>query len=186
MPTLNRAPNEKEVQKRISTYLKAETDIINGIGRRRSQGIFICFWGCTAAVHSVFICNEQYYRSETGNGEIACSHDFSAITDDNGIYRDDDALSVALRKLPSPGSGSDPVPDCWAHTELLPIKNYAIQPLTPIQCTLIFATEGIFCAVLSVILLHDFVTVQMCAAVLLILAGIMIEQMGETLQTGSV
>lgn len=63
------------------------------------------------------------------------------------------------------------------------IKNYAIQHLTPIQCTLILATEGIFCAVLSVILLHTPVTVQMCAAVLLILAGILIEQLGEVLQT---
>lgn len=38
MPTLGRAPNEKEVQKLISIYLKAETDIINEIGRLRSQG----------------------------------------------------------------------------------------------------------------------------------------------------
>ena len=66
------------------------------------------------------------------------------------------------------------------------IKNYAIQHLTPIQCTLILATEGIFCSVLSVILLQEPVTVQMCAAVLLILAGILIEQLGEVLQTGSV
>lgn len=39
MPTLNRAPNEKEIQKLISIYLKAETDIINEIGRLRSQGL---------------------------------------------------------------------------------------------------------------------------------------------------
>lgn len=39
MPTLNRAPNEREVQKLISIYLKAETDIINEIGRLRSQGL---------------------------------------------------------------------------------------------------------------------------------------------------
>lgn len=39
MPTLQRAPNEKEVQKLISIYLKAETDIINEIGRLRSQGL---------------------------------------------------------------------------------------------------------------------------------------------------
>lgn len=38
MPTLNRAPNEKELQKLISIFLKAETDIINEIGRLRSQG----------------------------------------------------------------------------------------------------------------------------------------------------
>lgn len=39
MPTLNRAPNEKEIQKLISIYLKAETDIINEIGCLRSQGL---------------------------------------------------------------------------------------------------------------------------------------------------
>ena len=39
MPSLNRAPNEKELEKLISTYLKAETDIINEIGRLRSQGL---------------------------------------------------------------------------------------------------------------------------------------------------
>lgn len=38
MPTLNRAPNERELQKLISIFLKAETDIINEIGRLRSQG----------------------------------------------------------------------------------------------------------------------------------------------------
>ena len=38
MPTLNRAPNEAELQKLIQIYLKAETDIINEIGRLRSMG----------------------------------------------------------------------------------------------------------------------------------------------------
>ena len=38
MPTLNRAPNEKELQKLIQIFLRAETDIINEIGRLRSQG----------------------------------------------------------------------------------------------------------------------------------------------------
>ena len=37
MPILNRAPNERELQKLISVFLKAETDIINEIGRLRSQ-----------------------------------------------------------------------------------------------------------------------------------------------------
>lgn len=59
------------------------------------------------------------------------------------------------------------------------IKNYAVQRLTPVQCTLILATEGIFCALLSVILLHEHVTVQMCIAILLVLAGILTEQLGE-------
>lgn len=39
MPTLNRAPNEKELQKLIQIFLKAETDIINEIGRLRSEGL---------------------------------------------------------------------------------------------------------------------------------------------------
>lgn len=39
MPTLNRAPNEKELEKLISIFLKAETDIINEIGRLRSEGL---------------------------------------------------------------------------------------------------------------------------------------------------
>lgn len=39
MPSLNRAPNEKELQKLISIYLKAETDIINEISRLRSLGL---------------------------------------------------------------------------------------------------------------------------------------------------
>lgn len=39
MPTLNRAPNEKEIQKLIQIFLKAETDIINEIGRLRSMGL---------------------------------------------------------------------------------------------------------------------------------------------------
>lgn len=38
MPTLNRAPNEREQQKLIEIFLKAETDIINEIGRLRSMG----------------------------------------------------------------------------------------------------------------------------------------------------
>lgn len=39
MPTLNRAPNAKELEKLIAIFLKAETDIINEIGRLRSQGL---------------------------------------------------------------------------------------------------------------------------------------------------
>lgn len=38
MAQIQRAPNEKEVEKLISIYLKAETDIINEIGRLRSLG----------------------------------------------------------------------------------------------------------------------------------------------------
>ena len=36
---MNRAPNERELQKLIQIFLKAETDIINEIGRLRSQGL---------------------------------------------------------------------------------------------------------------------------------------------------
>lgn len=39
MLTLNRAPNEKELEKLISIFLKAETDIINEIGRLRTLGL---------------------------------------------------------------------------------------------------------------------------------------------------
>lgn len=39
MPTLQWAPNGKELEKLISIYLKAETDIINEIGRLRSRGL---------------------------------------------------------------------------------------------------------------------------------------------------
>lgn len=39
MPSLNRAPNEKELEKLISIYLRAETAIINEVGRLRSQGL---------------------------------------------------------------------------------------------------------------------------------------------------
>lgn len=39
MPTLKRVPNAKEMEKLISIYLKAETDIINEIGRLRSMGL---------------------------------------------------------------------------------------------------------------------------------------------------
>lgn len=39
MSTLNRAPNEKELQKLIQIFLKAETDIINEISRLRSMGL---------------------------------------------------------------------------------------------------------------------------------------------------
>lgn len=39
MPTLRRAPNERELEKLISIFLKAETDIINEIGRLRSLSL---------------------------------------------------------------------------------------------------------------------------------------------------
>lgn len=39
MPLLNRIPNEKELEKLIRLFLKAETDIINEIGRLRSRAL---------------------------------------------------------------------------------------------------------------------------------------------------
>ena len=39
MPTLIRAANIKELEKLVSIYLKAETDIINEIGRLRAKGL---------------------------------------------------------------------------------------------------------------------------------------------------
>lgn len=38
MPTLNRVPNEQELEKLIAVFLRAETAIINEIGRLRSMG----------------------------------------------------------------------------------------------------------------------------------------------------
>lgn len=38
MPVLNRAPNDRELEKLIALFLKAETDIINELGRLRSAG----------------------------------------------------------------------------------------------------------------------------------------------------
>ena len=38
MPTLKRAPGDKELEKLIAIFLRAETDIINEIGRLRSMG----------------------------------------------------------------------------------------------------------------------------------------------------
>lgn len=39
MPTINRAPNQEELEKLIELFLKAETDIINEIGRLRTLGL---------------------------------------------------------------------------------------------------------------------------------------------------
>lgn len=58
------------------------------------------------------------------------------------------------------------------------IKNYAIQLVSPVKCTLILATEGVFCAVLSMLLLHETLTLPMCFGILLILCGILTEELG--------
>lgn len=51
MPTWNRAPNERELQKLIEIYLRAETAIINEIGRLRSEGLID--YGAVAALERV-------------------------------------------------------------------------------------------------------------------------------------
>lgn len=51
MPTLKRAPNEKELQKLIEIFLRAETAIINEIGRLRSEGLID--YGAVAALERV-------------------------------------------------------------------------------------------------------------------------------------
>ena len=61
------------------------------------------------------------------------------------------------------------------------IKNYAIQRLSPVKCTLILATEGVFCALLSIGLLHERLTFPMCCGILLILCGILTEELGGAL-----
>lgn len=58
------------------------------------------------------------------------------------------------------------------------IKNYAIQLVSPVKCTLILATEGVFCAVLSMLLLHETLTLSMCFGILLILCGVLTEELG--------
>lgn len=51
MPTLNRAPNEQELEKLIAVFLRAETAIINEIGRLRSGGL--ADYGAVAALERV-------------------------------------------------------------------------------------------------------------------------------------
>lgn len=51
MPTLNRAPNERELEKLIAVFLRAETAIINEIGRLRSSGL--ADYGAVAALERV-------------------------------------------------------------------------------------------------------------------------------------
>ena len=55
------------------------------------------------------------------------------------------------------------------------IKNKALQYLSPIRCTIILATEGVFCSILSVMILHDRVTLRVIGGIILILLGIVVE-----------
>lgn len=51
MPSLKRAPESKELQRLIAAFLKAETDIVNEIGRLRSRGLID--YGNVAALERV-------------------------------------------------------------------------------------------------------------------------------------
>lgn len=55
------------------------------------------------------------------------------------------------------------------------IKNIAFQYVEPVRCTLILASESIFCAVISRVLFHDVLTGQMALGIVLILTGILLE-----------
>lgn len=59
------------------------------------------------------------------------------------------------------------------------IKNYALKYVSPMRCTLILSTEGVFCALLSVLILNDKVTVRMVVGIVLIFVGISIENFGS-------
>ena len=62
------------------------------------------------------------------------------------------------------------------------IKNYALHYLAPLKCTLILSTEGVFCALLSLLILHDHLTVKLVLGILLIFTGISIENFGTALR----
>ena len=55
------------------------------------------------------------------------------------------------------------------------IKNLAIRYVDPVRCTLLLATESVFCAILSAVLLHDRLTPRMLAGAALICGGILAE-----------
>lgn len=55
------------------------------------------------------------------------------------------------------------------------IKNFTLQYLDPVRCTLILSTESIFCAVLSTLLLGERMTPRMLAGAALICCGVAAE-----------
>lgn len=55
------------------------------------------------------------------------------------------------------------------------IKNLAIKYVNPVRCTLLLATESIFCTILSAILLGDRLSLRMVTGALLICAGVLTE-----------
>ena len=54
-------------------------------------------------------------------------------------------------------------------------KNLAIKYMDPVRCTLILATESVFCALVSRLVFHDVLTLRMWLGVVLIAAGVLVE-----------
>lgn len=59
------------------------------------------------------------------------------------------------------------------------VKNYALCYLSPLECTLILATQSIFCVLLSKIIFQEVITLRLFFGMLLILSGILLEQLGD-------
>ena len=55
------------------------------------------------------------------------------------------------------------------------IKNLAIKYMDPVRCTLILATESVFCALVSRLVFQDVLTLRMWLGVVLIAAGVLVE-----------
>ncbi|MCI2061789.1 MAG: DMT family transporter [Eubacteriaceae bacterium] len=64
------------------------------------------------------------------------------------------------------------------------IKNVSLDYVNPIQVNLILATESTFCAIVSVILLHDVITPRMLIGIIIIITGILIEILHPTWKRG--
>lgn len=65
------------------------------------------------------------------------------------------------------------------------IKNFTLQYLGPVRCTLILSTESIFCALLSALLLGERMTPRMLAGVALICCGVVTEILRPARRTQS-
>lgn len=61
------------------------------------------------------------------------------------------------------------------------LKNYALQRLGPLKCTLILSTEAVFCTILSVLILHDQLTIKVVCGIILIFLGILTETFVSTI-----
>lgn len=65
------------------------------------------------------------------------------------------------------------------------IKNLAIRYVNPVRCTLILATESIFCALLSALLLGERPTLRMLLGIALICGGIAMELLHPVRSAGA-